>query len=130
MSQVLRIAHCCRIKRHARYASDDQYGRRRGFVFQQQVNLYHLVSLGGTSTIFTCLAIGIILSISRSVYNPELFETQNAQDDPELGSTSSSTGMNEEYTQTSIRAIISGGGTGGHIFPAIAIARAISGKGS
>jgi cell division protein FtsW len=44
-----------------------------------------LVSLGGTSTIFTCLAIGIILSISRIVYNPELFESQSAQDDPELG---------------------------------------------
>lgn len=27
-----------------------------------------LVSLGGTSTLFTCLAIGIILSVSRSVY--------------------------------------------------------------
>jgi UDP-N-acetylglucosamine--N-acetylmuramyl-(pentapeptide) pyrophosphoryl-undecaprenol N-acetylglucosamine transferase len=36
--------------------------------------------------------------------------------------------MNEEYTQTSIRAIISGGGTGGHIFPAIAIARAIQAR--
>lgn len=28
-----------------------------------------LVSLGGTSTLFTCLAIGIILSVSRSVYD-------------------------------------------------------------
>ncbi len=30
-----------------------------------------LVSMGGTSTLFTCLSIGIILSLSRSVYNPE-----------------------------------------------------------
>ena len=35
-----------------------------------------LVSMGGTSTIFTCLAIGIILSVSRSVFNPEEFETE------------------------------------------------------
>ncbi|MCC6599633.1 MAG: FtsW/RodA/SpoVE family cell cycle protein [Crocinitomicaceae bacterium] len=33
-----------------------------------------LVSMGGTSTLFTCLTIGIILSISRSVYNPEELE--------------------------------------------------------
>lgn len=30
-----------------------------------------LVSMGGTSTLFTCLTIGIILAISRSVYNPQ-----------------------------------------------------------
>lgn len=30
-----------------------------------------LVSLGGTSTILTCLAIGLILMVSRTVYNPE-----------------------------------------------------------
>jgi cell division protein FtsW len=42
-----------------------------------------LVSLGGTSTIFTCLSIGIILSISRSVYNPEVFEANNGQEESE-----------------------------------------------
>jgi cell division protein FtsW len=30
-----------------------------------------LISLGGTSTILTCITIGIILSISRSVYADE-----------------------------------------------------------
>lgn len=30
-----------------------------------------LVSMGGTSTMFTCLAIGMILSVSRLVYQPE-----------------------------------------------------------
>ncbi|MGB1031507.1 MAG: FtsW/RodA/SpoVE family cell cycle protein [Flavobacteriales bacterium] len=30
-----------------------------------------LVSMGGTSVIFTCLSIGMILSVSRSVYNKE-----------------------------------------------------------
>lgn len=30
-----------------------------------------LVSLGGTSTVFTCITVGIILSISRSAFNPE-----------------------------------------------------------
>ncbi|TXC78875.1 FtsW/RodA/SpoVE family cell cycle protein [Luteibaculum oceani] len=30
-----------------------------------------LVSLGGTSTLFTCLAIGMILSVSRSVYDED-----------------------------------------------------------
>jgi cell division protein FtsW len=33
-----------------------------------------LVSMGGTSIIFTCLAIGMVLSASRMVYNPEEFE--------------------------------------------------------
>ena len=33
-----------------------------------------LVSMGGTSTLFTCLSIGIILSISKSVYEPEKTE--------------------------------------------------------
>jgi cell division protein FtsW len=42
-----------------------------------------LVSMGGTSTLFTCLSIGIILSISRSHFNPEEFEeeTVTADDD-------------------------------------------------
>lgn len=35
-----------------------------------------LVSMGGTSTIFTCLSIGIILSVSRSVYNKEEYEAE------------------------------------------------------
>lgn len=30
-----------------------------------------LISMGGTSTLFTCLSIGMILSVSRSVFNPE-----------------------------------------------------------
>jgi cell division protein FtsW len=30
-----------------------------------------MISMGGTSTIFTAMAIGIILSVSRSVFNPE-----------------------------------------------------------
>lgn len=32
-----------------------------------------LISMGGTSTLFTCLSIGMILSVSRSVTNPEGF---------------------------------------------------------
>lgn len=42
-----------------------------------------LVSLGGTSTVFTCITIGIILSISRSVFNPDEFinaDDQKAED--------------------------------------------------
>jgi cell division protein FtsW len=30
-----------------------------------------LVSMGGTSTVFTCVSIGIILAVSRTVFNPE-----------------------------------------------------------
>ncbi|MEZ4799027.1 MAG: FtsW/RodA/SpoVE family cell cycle protein [Flavobacteriales bacterium] len=40
-----------------------------------------LVSLGGTSTVFTCITVGIILSISRSVYNPEAFQEKEIADD-------------------------------------------------
>ncbi|MBI1266943.1 MAG: cell division protein FtsW [Cryomorphaceae bacterium] len=36
-----------------------------------------LVSMGGTSIVFTCLAIGMILSVSRSVYNTEEWEQEN-----------------------------------------------------
>lgn len=38
-----------------------------------------LVSLGGTSTVFTCITIGIILSISRSVFNPDEFVNADDQ---------------------------------------------------
>ncbi len=36
-----------------------------------------LVSMGGTSTLFTCLALGIILAVSRSVFNPEEVKKDN-----------------------------------------------------
>jgi cell division protein FtsW len=36
-----------------------------------------LVSMGGTSIVFTCLSIGMILSVSRSVYNKEEWEVEN-----------------------------------------------------
>jgi cell division protein FtsW len=37
-----------------------------------------LVSMGGTSTIFTCLAIGIVIAVSRYVFNPEEVEAELA----------------------------------------------------
>ena len=36
-----------------------------------------LVSMGGTSILFTCIAIGVILSVSRSVYQPDEWEEEN-----------------------------------------------------
>lgn len=36
-----------------------------------------LVSYGGTSMIFTCLSIGMILAVSRSVTDPEKWEQSN-----------------------------------------------------
>lgn len=39
-----------------------------------------LVSMGGTSIIFTCISIGIILSVSRSVYNEEEWMRENSHD--------------------------------------------------
>lgn len=47
-----------------------------------------LVSMGGTSMIFTCLTIGIILSVSREVYNPE----------QTMGSTKPSSSKNAQKT--------------------------------
>lgn len=41
-----------------------------------------LVSMGGTSMIFTCLAIGMILSVSRSVYNAEEYGEDTAGTSP------------------------------------------------
>lgn len=40
-----------------------------------------LVSLGGTSTVFTCITVGVILSISRSVYNPEAFQEKEIEEE-------------------------------------------------
>ena len=37
-----------------------------------------LVSMGGTSILFTCMAIGIILSVSRSVYQSEEWEAEDS----------------------------------------------------
>jgi hypothetical protein len=59
-----------------------------------------LVSMGGSSVIFTSIAFGIILSVSRNIEEEK--SVRNRMSD--------------------LRVIISGGGTGGHIFPAIAIA--------
>jgi len=39
-----------------------------------------LVSMGGTSTILTCLTIGIILSVSRSKFNKEEMEMESRQE--------------------------------------------------
>lgn len=41
-----------------------------------------LVSMGGTSMIFTCLAIGMILSVSRSVYNIEEYGEDQGGNSP------------------------------------------------
>ena len=41
-----------------------------------------LVSYGGTSMIFTCLAIGMILAVSRSVTNPEKWQKTNGHFKP------------------------------------------------
>ncbi|MFM1932756.1 MAG: hypothetical protein RL226_2059 [Bacteroidota bacterium] len=38
-----------------------------------------LVSMGGTSIVFTCLAIGMIISVSRSVYNKEEWEGEGGK---------------------------------------------------
>ncbi len=40
-----------------------------------------LLSMGGTSIIFTCLAIALILSVSRSVYNPETIVEAGSDDE-------------------------------------------------
>ncbi len=39
-----------------------------------------LVSMGGTSMIFTCLSIAMIISVSRSVYNEEEWAKENKED--------------------------------------------------
>jgi cell division protein FtsW len=37
-----------------------------------------LVSMGGTSIVFTCLSIGILIAVSRTVFNAEEVEAENA----------------------------------------------------
>lgn len=57
-----------------------------------------LVSLGGTSTVFTCISIGIILAISRSVYNPEAFEPKDQNSDEILEDLLEEKGKNQYTT--------------------------------
>lgn len=54
-----------------------------------------LVSMGGTSTIFTCLAIGIIIAASRTVFDPETEEASTAADAAE---------EEEDYSNTPVTA--------------------------
>jgi cell division protein FtsW len=37
-----------------------------------------LISMGGTSTLFTSIAIGMILGVSSSVYTPEVLKTSSS----------------------------------------------------
>lgn len=64
------------------------------------------LSMGGTSIWFTSIALGIVLSVSPSGRKKRKKEEQNLQ-------------------RPSLKVISSGGGTGGHIFPAVAIANAL-----
>lgn len=41
-----------------------------------------LVSMGGTSVVFTCLAIGMVISVSRSVHNKEEWEAEGNEAAP------------------------------------------------
>lgn len=51
-----------------------------------------LVSMGGTSIVFTCLSIGMILSVSRSVYNKEEWEAERAESGDTSGGKSETNG--------------------------------------
>ncbi len=74
--------------------------------------------MGGSSFLFTCLAIGIILSVARNAESTEgdkTAATYESDEEPD----------EEAVPRMSRKIIIAGGGTGGHIFPAIAIAGAL-----
>ena len=77
-----------------------------------------MVSWGRTSVLMMSFSIGAILSVSRVVNarikNEELPEEDNLMKEKKY--------MNQQKHK---RIIISGGGTGGHIFPAISVANAL-----
>jgi cell division protein FtsW len=43
-----------------------------------------LLSMGGTSVVFTCLSIAMILSVSRSVFNPEAENEPSTEPEDEI----------------------------------------------
>ena len=74
-----------------------------------------MISYGGTSLWVTCMAFGIILSVSRAIKSKEELELLERK-------------IQMKLSKTSPKIIISGGGTGGHIYPAIAIADEIKSR--
>ena len=102
-----------------------------------------LLSMGGTSLIFTGISIGIILAVSRGEreVRPMTGETRRHGAHPKPARSvcikksvacavyshngvirSEARNHKPETTKNCMKFIISGGGTGGHIFPAVAIA--------
>ena len=92
LSRAMRIANRC----EKRFGALVAVGLALSLVLQALVNMavavnlvpvtgqpLPLVSMGGTSMWFTCLSLGIMLSVSRSVYDPpedSKFRTSNSSD--------------------------------------------------
>eukprot|EP01041_Mallomonas_annulata_P030110 gene30110-52202_t len=82
-----------------------------------------LVSMGGSSFLFTCAAIGIVLSVARNVEQLEGKAPLETGVNPVEAAPAAATANPFSSPEN-----LPGGGTGGHIFPAVAIANAIKYK--